>query len=171
MKFFEIIILKFFNKVIMYYWNLQYNNFKMKFNIASNFRFNGKGILFYGDGEIILGNNSYIGELSTIQAYKGFKVIIGENTMISHNVRIYTQTLESDQDFSIAELIQKNGDVLIGNHVWIGANVFINPGVTIGDNSIIGANSVVTNNVKPFTVVGGVPARIIKLKKLVKKHL
>jgi maltose O-acetyltransferase len=54
---------------------------------------------------------------------------------------------------------------MIGNGVWIGANVFIGPGINIGDNSIIGANSVVVKDVLPNSIVGGVPAKLIRMKK------
>ncbi|MBB1194695.1 acyltransferase [Flavobacterium sp. SOK18b] len=141
-----------------------YSVFKKKYKINNTFRFNGNGILFYGDGEIHIGENSYIGELSTIQAVKGNKVKIGKNCQISHNVRVYTSTDIADQDFSLKNRLVKNADVIIGDFVWIGANVFINPGVEIEDNSIIGANSVVTKSVKANTIVGGVPARIIRQK-------
>ena len=50
----------------------------------------------------------------------------------------------------------------IGNHVWIGANATVTPGVTIGENAIVAAGAVVTKNVEANTVVGGVPARLIK---------
>lgn len=54
------------------------------------------------------------------------------------------------------------GDVIIGNDVWIGYGVTIMSGVTIGDGAIIGAKAVVTKNVDPYTIVGGVPAKIIR---------
>ncbi len=130
----------------------KYNRFKEKYQIHHTFRFNGNNILFYCDGYIQCGINSYIGEYSTIQAYKGCKVCIGKNCRLSHNVRIYTQTNFSDWDFSIHPIPEKIGDVIIEDDVWIGANVFINPGVKIGNNAIIGANSVVTNDVPPFTI-------------------
>lgn len=50
----------------------------------------------------------------------------------------------------------------IGADVWIGANCVVMCGVTIGEGSIVGSGSVVTKDVAPFTVVGGVPARVIK---------
>lgn len=50
----------------------------------------------------------------------------------------------------------------IGNDVWIGKNVLIKGGITIGDGAIIGMGSVVTKDVPPYSIVGGVPAKIIR---------
>ncbi len=52
--------------------------------------------------------------------------------------------------------------ITIGHNVWLGAGAIINPGVTIGDNTIVGSGSVVTRDVAANTVVGGVPAQIIR---------
>ncbi len=52
--------------------------------------------------------------------------------------------------------------IVIGNDVWIGYGVTILSGVTIGDGAVIAAGAVVTENVKPYSIVGGVPAKIIK---------
>lgn len=52
--------------------------------------------------------------------------------------------------------------IQVGNHVWIGASAIICPGVTIGDGAIIAAGSVVTKDVPAHTLVGGVPAKVIK---------
>ena len=54
------------------------------------------------------------------------------------------------------------GPVIIGNNVWIGEGARILSGVTIGDGSVIGTNAVVTHDVPAYSVVGGVPAKIIR---------
>ena len=52
--------------------------------------------------------------------------------------------------------------IIIGRNVWIGSNATILQGVSIGDNSVVGAGAVVTKDVPANTVVGGIPAKIIK---------
>jgi maltose O-acetyltransferase len=141
-----------------------YDKLRKRFSIHPTFRFNGTGINFYGKGQLMIAENSYVGEFTKIQLAEGCKVEIGSNCMISHNVRMYTSSAIPDHDFSIKPIPEKKGDIIIGNHVWIGANVFINPGIIIGDNAIVGANSVVTKNVAPFAIVGGVPAKLIRCK-------
>jgi virginiamycin A acetyltransferase len=54
------------------------------------------------------------------------------------------------------------GDTVVGNDVWIGQNATVLPGVHIGDGAIIGASSVVGNNVEPYSISAGNPARLIK---------
>lgn len=54
------------------------------------------------------------------------------------------------------------GDTVVGNDVWIGTEAVIMPGITIGDGAIIGARAVVTHDVAPYSIVGGVPAKLIK---------
>ena len=51
---------------------------------------------------------------------------------------------------------------MIGKNVWVGVKATITPGVTIGDNAIVGANAVVTKDVPANSVVGGVPAKVIR---------
>ncbi len=52
----------------------------------------------------------------------------------------------------------------IGNDVWLAAKVVVKDGVTIGDGVIVGAGAVVVNNLKPYGIYGGVPARLIRLR-------
>ncbi len=53
--------------------------------------------------------------------------------------------------------------ITIGTHVWIGSNATILPGVTLGDWAVVAAGAVVTQDVPPGAVVGGVPAKILKV--------
>lgn len=147
------------------YMKHKYMKFRKKYHINENFRFNGNNILFYGDGIIQCGENSYIGELSTVLADENCKVVIGNNCSISHNVRIYTSSGVADQNFSAKKREKYFGDVIIEDGVWIGANVFINPGVKIGFNSVVGANSVITKDIESNAIFGGVPAKLIRYKK------
>lgn len=59
---------------------------------------------------------------------------------------------------------QTNKMTIIGNDVWIGTNALIKSGIRIGDGAIIGMGSVVTKNVPPYSIVAGVPARIISMR-------
>lgn len=146
-------------------WKVTYATFREKYCLHDSFRFNGFHIQFYGEGRIEVGENSYIGELSTVQAASGCVVKIGSGCRISHNVRIYTYSAVADADFSQAHVPEKQGNVVIGDFCWVGANVFINPNLTIGRNSVVGANSVVTKNIPPDEIWGGVPAKLIRRKK------
>lgn len=57
---------------------------------------------------------------------------------------------------------QEQAHITIGNNVWIGQKVVIMDGVTIGDNSIVATGAIVTKDVPPYSIVGGVPAKVIK---------
>lgn len=161
-------ILKFINRVLWFinalFWRGNYLLLRNAYQIASSFRFNGRDILFYGDGDITCGEDSYIGDRSTIHAAKKCQVNIGKGCHISSNVRIFTESADADYDFSKKPVPSKFGDVYIGNYCWIGANVVINPGINIGDNCVVGANSVVTKNIPDGEIWGGVPAHFIRKK-------
>lgn len=143
-------------KIIDISYKSRYQDYRDKYDLSKSFRFNENYILLYGEGEIHIGDNTYISSFTTIQAYKGCKVIIGNNCSISHNVKIYTMNrnpidiIEGRSDISL-----KTGDVIIGDNCWIGANVFIKEGVSIASNCVIGANSVVTKNVPANTIYAG----------------
>ena len=78
------------------------------------------------------------------------------------NVTIITQNHKFNKNTYDGFIV---GNVDIDNFVWIGDKVIILPGVNIGDHAIIGAGAVVTKDVPPFAVVGGNPARVIKMRK------
>jgi maltose O-acetyltransferase len=126
----------------------------------------GLDTLLYGEGEICIGENTYLGRDCFVVSHpSGAKIQIGKNCAISHNVHI--RTSRNDKEFNFDhpyESSSLNQNINIGDSVLIGANVFIREGVTIGDCSIVGANSVVTSNVPSNTVYGGVPARPLRPK-------
>ncbi len=68
------------------------------------------------------------------------------------------------EKFSEILMCDDKFSVIAGNDVWIGDRVLIKGGVKIGDGSVIGMGAVVTKDVPPYAVVGGVPARIIKMR-------
>lgn len=87
---------------------------------------------------------------------------IGDNCMLAPGVHIYTATHPLDPvDRNSGQEYGK--PVTIGHNVWIGGRAVINPGVTIGDNAVVASGSVVVKNVPANAVVGGNPARIIKM--------
>lgn len=63
---------------------------------------------------------------------------------------------------NVTDSWNNKGDIVIGNDVWIGYEAIIMAGVTIGNGAIIGTRAVITKDVPPYTIVGGVPAKVIR---------
>lgn len=85
------------------------------------------------------------------------------NSLSTYPFPIFFEEWNLDTDTtSIAKAWDNKGDIIIGNDVWIGYEAVILAGVTIGDGAIIASHAVVTKDVPPYTIVGGVPAKIIK---------
>jgi Acetyltransferase (isoleucine patch superfamily) len=81
---------------------------------------------------------------------------------ISTSPAFFSTNKQCGKTFADKNTFQEILPITIGNDVWIGANVIIVDGVSIGDGAIIAAGAVVNKDVAPYTIVGGVPARIIK---------
>lgn len=119
----------------------------------------------YPEAEIIIGANAVIGDYFHIGAIQ--KLQIGKNVLIGRRVLINDHSHGDLADSKngippMDRILKSKGRITIQDNVWIGDNAVILSGATIGEGAIVGANSVVTKDVPPFTVVGGVPARIIK---------
>lgn len=115
--------------------------------------------------QILIGDNCSIGEDAHITAVNS--IVLGNNVLLGKKVLI----TDNSHGQSISELLDtppmlrdlySKGPVMIEDNVWIGEKASIMPGVHIGRGAIIAANSVVTENVPPYCVVGGIPAKVIK---------
>ena len=130
---------------------------------GKNFVFDPDG--FYIFSNIFCGDDVNLGFKPVIRAALS-KIVIGNKVMLGYNVTIIggnhnTSRLgEFMYDVKEKRSIDDLG-VTIEDDVWIGSNATILSGVTIGRGSIIAAGAVVTEDVNPYSVVGGVPARII----------
>ena len=104
-----------------------------------------------------IGKNVFINSSCHFQDQGGIE--IGDGCLIGHNVVLATVNHNLDPSQS-----RKNhcAPIKLGQHVWIGSNATITAGVTIGDWAVVAAGAVVTKDVPPYTVVGGVPAKMIK---------
>lgn len=111
---------------------------------------------------ISIGSHVYINRNVDLIADLG-RITVGNFVRIGPRTRILGSTHASDQ-WNIPMYFQGQtaGNVIIGDDVWIGGSVTILPNVTIGRGAIIGAGAIVTRDVKPYSFVGGVPARFIK---------
>lgn len=122
-----------------------------------------------GGLNVIIGCNTTFHSFATVSG----DILIGDNCLIAPRVAIMSTTHQIKSCLSIrsqdAAYIQKNGGpqslpIRIGNDCWIGINSVILPGVVLGDGCVVGANSVVTRSFPEFSVVGGVPARLLKIR-------
>ncbi|MBR3615825.1 MAG: acyltransferase [Bacteroidaceae bacterium] len=115
--------------------------------------------------ELTIGEKVSIGEYSHITCTN--RIVIGNGVLTGRFVLItdnsHGNLTEEEADIPpLSRAIHSNGPVFIGDNVWIGDKATILPNVTIGKGSIIAANAVVTKDVPEYSVVAGVPARIIK---------
>lgn len=114
---------------------------------------------FYTDfgKNITIGKDVFINSGCHFQDQGG--ITIGDGSLIGHNVVLATinHDLNPKND-------RKNhyAPIKIGAHVWIGSNATVLPGVSIGDWAVVAAGAVVTKDVPPYTVVGGLPAKVLK---------
>jgi acetyltransferase-like isoleucine patch superfamily enzyme len=115
------------------------------------------------EGRVSLGAKSVMGQECTISAYQ--HVSIGRECVIADRVMLIDfdhGSVEVERPIRLQGIYKR--DVHIGHNVWIGYGACILRGVTVGDNAIIGTSSVVTKDVEANAVVGGVPARVLRMR-------
>jgi acetyltransferase-like isoleucine patch superfamily enzyme len=115
------------------------------------------------EGEVEIGAKSVLGQECTISAFQSVR--IGRECIVADRVMLI------DFDHGVVEVerpIRLQGiykrDVRVGHNCWIGYGACILRGVTIGDNCIVGTSTVVTKSVPSNAVVGGVPARLLRMR-------
>lgn len=160
---------------------------------ASGRRWQTDGFVFFGRdleieiaarGRVEFGRFVWIGDRTKIRCHEGLveigpKTVMGQECTITayQHIRIGEQCVIADKamfidfDHGVVEVerpIRRQGiykrDVEIGSNVWIGYGACVLRGVRVGDNSVIGTNSVVTKDVPANAVVGGIPARILRMR-------
>lgn len=114
-------------------------------------------------GHIQIGAHTAVGDFSNLYGQGG--LTIGAHCQIASGVRLVPK-ISSYLDVTIPLYLQKARDapIVIGDDVWIGANVVVLGGVTVGSGAVIAANSVVNRDVPTHAVVGGAPARLIRMR-------
>lgn len=106
--------------------------------------------------KLVLGNNCAIGWFCQLDA-RGC-INIGNNVVIASYVKLITGSHDPDS----ADFQAYFKKIIIHDRVWIGTGAIILPGVEIGEGAIVSAGAVVTKNIPPYTIVGGVPAKVIR---------
>ena len=110
-------------------------------------------------GDVVIGSHTRIGLHNTIIG----PVSIGHHVNLAQGVTVTALNHNfSDPSLRIDQQGVSTAAVTIDDDVWIGAGAVILPGVTVGAHSVVAAGAVVTRDVPPRTLVGGVPAKIIK---------
>jgi maltose O-acetyltransferase len=126
-----------------------------------NSRFQNK--VYIGNGK-----NLQIGEYCQINEHVFIQgAVIGNHVMIAPHVSLLAHMHKHDRT-DIPMILQdrtKVNKVIVEDDVWLGRNAIIMPGIHIGKGSIVAAGAVVTKDVPEYTVVGGVPAKIIRKRK------
>jgi acetyltransferase-like isoleucine patch superfamily enzyme len=158
---------------IFYFIQRGYDRFVMYFMIRL-FKSHGRNVIFSPTKSVFsykttsLGNDVFIGTGATFLASES-EIIIGNKVMFGPNVTImggnHNTTQIGKYMFDVKEKLPENDlPVVIEDDVWVGTGAIILKGVTIRKGSIIAAGALVTKDVSPYSIVGGVPAKLIKMR-------
>ncbi|MBR6601892.1 MAG: acyltransferase [Bacteroidaceae bacterium] len=114
------------------------------------------------DNRIIIKSKTTIEEAHLAACETCTEIVIGNDCMLSSDIRIVTTDSHSIINVHDGERINHAKSVVIGDHCWIGTRVTINKGVEIGHNSVIASNTLVTKSFPNNVVIGGIPGTILK---------
>lgn len=120
-------------------------------------------VMFFGDGEIVIGNNVSIGNDTLIYSTKnGGGISIGDNTQIAGQSYIIDMDHGIKKGIKIKDQPNNSAPISIGNDVWIGANCTVLKGSIIEDGAVIGAKSLVNSKIIKESISLGIPAKFLK---------
>lgn len=134
----------------------------------SSFLPNGARIYFLRNTGVNIGDGVVINEGFTLACDIGYEsnLIIEDRVAFGPNVTVIVTSHPNNSKLrefnNTYSFIEDFGQILIRHDAWIGAGATILSNITIGEYSVIGAGAVVTKNVLPYTVVAGVPAKVIR---------
>lgn len=133
-----------------------------KTNVMNNVIIYNKNL---SKSQIQIGNNCVINRDCLLDGRVG-KIIMGNNVDIARGVWIFTLEHDPHDDYHG----QSSGDVILEDYVWIASRATILPGVKIGRGALVAAGAVVTKDVPEMAIVGGVPAKIIGMRRSALKY-
>jgi len=129
--------------------------------------FAGNNVRYANGVRIVNHRNVFIGQRvsfgGSVQLMAYDRIEIGDDCMFAYGTVVNTASHDYHADVMNTTYLAK--PVKIGNNVWFGINSVVLPGVTIGDGAVIAAGAVVTKDVPENAIVGGVPAKVIKVRK------
>ncbi len=139
------------------------NTIPALFELSDNAKLIVDDFRIYAGGKVCVASNAelklgtgYINHNTSIECFQ--RIEIGNNVCISDNVQIR----DSDNHLIKGKEQESTKPIVIKDDVWIGMGAIILKGVTIGEGAIVAAGAVVNKDVPPHTLVGGVPAKILK---------
>ncbi len=122
-------------------------------------------IYAHDGGELTIGDNFTLNSNSQLGASFG-KIIIGNDCAIAPNCLLRASNHRFDNpDIPFRKQGHTYGEIILEDDIWIASNCVITADTVVGRSSIIGAGSIVTKNIEPYSIVGGVPAKLIRKRK------
>ena len=132
---------------------------KMKRGARTQF---APGMMISNGERVEVGDRSAFGHGVTILAGQNTgRIIFGKDVMVGPYCTFTCGTYGFNMGVPANTQPMLEEDIRIGDDVWLGAMAMVMPGVTIGDHAIVAANAVITQDVEPWAIVGGVPAKVI----------
>jgi acetyltransferase-like isoleucine patch superfamily enzyme len=135
-----------------------------KVHIGRNCRIDrGVRLLSANHSEIVIGDGTRIGLYTVFNG--GDSIHIGEKVLISGFVYLQTSMHNHNKEKKVQDQGYSHKPVKLQDDAWLGAHVVVLPGCIIGRGSVVGSNAVVTRDVVDFSIVAGVPAKVINSRK------